>query len=289
VKVRIYNSAGEEVYALAQDLGAYHVLSGVQAGGGPFVPDAGGSISYLLLGTDNSFTWDGRNAAGQYVASGSYSVVFEQPSFSGPPALYTASATVLRAGTDSAVDIYNSAGERVRHFNVPLGQASYLRMDATFVPDAASPGLKIRWGEAAAEQLLWDGLDERGQRVSSGVYQVRVTQVAAGASSTLYSAFVTVLEAPSEPLQGLVAAPNPLSPTDGAISVRAPSLGATGRMKVGLYNFAGELIVQGSGVGPRLDLSLPTKLAGGVYLLVVEAQGADGASARKVLKAAVVR
>ena len=288
MKVRIYNSAGELVYTLPTDLGSYHPLSGVEVHGGAFVPDAGGSVTYGLLGAGNGFTWDGRNSSGQFVAGGSYSVTFDQPSFSGPDLLYTAPATVLRASSQSSLDIYNSAGELVRHYNVPVGQASFLHMDPSFVPQPGS-ALKIDWGSAVGSGISWDGLDSRGQRVSSGTYLVKLTQTTAGAFSTLYSGTVIVLEAPSEPLQGLLAAPNPIRPGTGMISVRAPALGSGDALKAGLYNLAGELILQGAGLGPQLDMPLPPSLASGVYLLIVEAHTEQGVAGRRTLKVAVAR
>jgi hypothetical protein len=290
VLVHIYNSAGEEVYALPGDLGVWHPLCGVQSLDGPFVPDLGGSASFLLTGTGASFTWDGRNQNGQFVAGGTYSVVFQEPSAVGPPTLYTASATVIRTPSSSAIDIFNSAGEIVRHIPLNGTQPTSLDLAPSFVPDPNGPGLKISWGAGAADSTAWDGLNAQGQPVSSGVYRVSLVQQTPGAYSTVFSKDVTVIAAPSAPLDGLVVGPNPLRDADGGvIQLRLPGLQSGDPAHVGLYNLAGELVAQSAGFGPQQELWVPSSLAGGVYLVAVEAHNAGGVSARRVLRIAVVK
>jgi hypothetical protein len=289
VRITLFNAAGEEILAQPERLHFFNAITGVNALQPSFVPDLGGSGVVFLQGPDQAWTWDGKGSQGQWMGSGVYLVQFEMTDSFGLKSTYTQALTVLRSPSQTGVDVFNSAGERVRHWEVPGSPVRYLRLNSTqFVPDGVGSGLKISWDDDPAAALVWDGLNDAGARVTSGVYQVRVTREEAGSASSVLKTSVVVLNAPGPLLQDAAAGPSPLPAGTRVLHVAAPSLGPADRLTGRLYSLDGGLVATGAALGPAMDLSLPS-LAGGVYLVELDAQSQDGRRDRRTLKLAVVR
>lgn len=284
MKLRIYNSAGEAVYAPDQPLLFYRQVTGAKALGSAFIPDEGGSLAVQLQGAGALWSWDGRNSGGQWVQSGAYTLVFTGGGDGGDPVSFSVAAQVLRSGASDSVDVFNSAGERVRHYPLRLGAVSGLKLSADrFVP-GQSQDLGLDWGGSAG--LAWDGRDDAGRKVASGLYEVRINKHEAGSGTLVLRASVLVLETPSALLAGALAGPSPLR-RGQRLRLLAPALGASGRLKAVLYDLAGERVLNGEGRGPALELPGTDALAGGAYVLAVEAEE-DGTYEQKLLKLALI-
>lgn len=287
--MKVFNSAGELVYQPSGPLYFYHQPSSAVALGGPFVPDANGTASFQLLGAgqNNVVSWDGRNQGGQWVAGGTYQVVFQGQAPDGTSQTLVVTATVIRQQSASTLAIYNSAGELVRHFSISLTAVSGLVLSAqSLVPGKGSVGIQVSTSPTAA--VSWDGLNDQGQRVAGGLYQVKLVKEDPGASSDQFSAWIQVINAPSSLLEGLAAGPNPVAAGQGSLEIRLPALDDTAQVQVGLYALDGELVEQNAASGNLDTLPLPHGIAGGVYLLVVQARD-HGLAERKVIKIAVIR
>jgi hypothetical protein len=288
VVVKVFNSAGEQVYGPAQPLMFYETPYSAVALGGPFVPDLGGQVAIQLVGAGqyDQFAWAGQGDGGQLVAGGTYMVVFQTKDGTGATVSLQVAVTVLRQQVQSSVTIYNSAGELVRHFSTGLSILNGLTLSSNSLVVGHS-GVTITTGAVGSPTVVWDGLNDAGQPVAAGLYDIKVTKTLPGAADTQYSAWVQVLKAAGSPLDGLVAGPNPLRGPAAALTLKLPNLSPQGQVKVGLYTLAGELVYGNSMIGGTLVLPMHD-MANGIYLLAVDAQ--DGAvSQRKVMKIAVVR
>jgi hypothetical protein len=267
----------------------YNTPYSAAAQGGAFVPDAGGTVTIKLAGAGqiDTFVWGGLNDGGQLVGSGTYLVQFSTQGPSGEAVMLQAPVTVLRQQSSSRLSIYNAAGELVRHFDSGLGAVSGLSLSAgTLVAGHGSLGIST--GGAGSPSAAWDGLNDAGQPVTAGLYQVVVEKDQSGASSVRFGAWVQVLRAAGQPLAGLLVGPNPYCPCKGAMQVKLPNATAQAAVRLSLYNVSGELVVSHRGTGSLLSLPVKPDLASGIYVLVIEAK--DGDLAQRATKSvAVVR
>ena len=279
------------MWAGPQPLLFYHPLTGVPANGGVFVPDVGGVATVSLQGCGGSFIWDGRNSSGQFVAGGVYTMEFSASAPSAPSVNYTDQVSVLRVADQNGMAIYNSAGELVRHFQIPQGAPSYLQFSAGgFVPASGSAGVRISWGTGPSDSAQWNGFNDSGTLVSPGVYLVVLTTQAAGQAPSKFEGSLQVLAVPSDLLRGALAAPNPMRREDRTLKVFTPALQSGDTVRARLYRLDGSLLAQTAGTGSGLSLALPDSLAGGVYLLNLEAfSPSTGKSQNTTLKLAVLR
>ncbi len=274
-------------YAALRDL-----PTGLDASSNVALPDDGGLAVVKLQGTNYIFTWDGSSNSGAKVSSGAYQMqVSVGDSFGGQTTLM-ASLVVMRTPNVITVSVFNSAGELVRRFDRPAGSGGgTLSLDrAGFSPDPADSNNKVTltYGQGATDFVTWDGTDARGRIVASGTYQIVVERQLAGAKPSTQTTSISIIKAFSSPLAEAIAAPNPVLKSD-FVDLLAPNLGLGGWMWAKVYNMAGELVVQAQGTSPRLRVTWAgKKLAGGTYLIRLEAQDAVGGFETKLLKVALV-
>jgi hypothetical protein len=288
--VKIYNSAGELVATLYQQLPLYHMPLGLEAVSPSFVPDLGGAGVLKLVGPDLPLVWTGGSDRGQTVDSGVYNVVVQVVDPFGKATSWSGSLTVLRSDVSTAVEVYNSAGELVWAEHVlPQSPGIVGISGRELVPDAGGPGLKISYGNASADFLNWHGTGMQGQALSSGSYLVKVTQAGSGGSSTT-SFTVTLLQPNTQVFAWLAAAPNPVPAAASSLMVSlqgaAPGISAGGEA----FNLAGEHVGSLTAVpGSYLRWDIPTTLAPGVYILQISARDAQGRLKSAPIKVAIVR
>ncbi len=292
--LRVYNSAGELVAQVAQGLGIYAQPTGLSAAGTGFVPDQGGRGLFQVAGPDLTLAWDGTNTGGQYVAGGTYTAVLTSRDPFGKVTTFTSQVAVIRQPSTLQVDIYNSAGELVRHFEAARkdpGAGNELALSSpSFVPPpGAGPGLTIRFGDGSGDTLSWDGRNDQGGLVQSGSYEVRVFGQEAGGQS-LMTDTVTVVDAGESPLAAVVAAPNPAGADGGPVELLL-SAPAVYPVEARVYDEAGELVAAFSAPGGSSRLSWNPREgdAPGVYLVVLQTREAGGNLAGRTLKVALVR
>jgi hypothetical protein len=288
--MKVFNSAGEVVYGPAQPLMFYQTPYSATAQGGPFIPDLGGQVTLQLTGAgqDDLVVWGGQNDGGQLVAGGIYMVQFQTSGPTGDPITLQVPVTVIRQQAISAVTIYNSAGELVRHFSTGLSSLTGLTLSqGSFVAGFGS--VTLTTGALGSPTVAWDGLNDAGQAVAPGLYDIKVTKSAPGAADIQFSAWVQVLGASGRPLDGLVAGPNPLRPGDDALRLSMPNLPADATLKLGLYTVDGELVyAHGGAAAGTVSLPVRSSLASGIYVLVVEAR-TSALSQRRMIRVAVLR
>ena len=295
----MYNSAGELVKRVADNLGVYDQPSGLDAEQPGFVPDAGGLGWVLVVGPRLPIAWDGSNSRGQWVQSGTYTLVLSSTDPFGHVTTFTSQVAVLRAPASVQVDIYNSAGELVRHFDSQANDklaGSELTLSSTSLAAGSGPAgserdLTIHYGAGQDDQAVWDGRDDEGQLVQSGSYIVKVLREEPGSGPSVLSETVTVIDTVSDPLSGAMAGPDPVGPGTAAVVIQlaGPSAAA---VTARVYDQAGELVdsVNAPQGSRRLEWNVAARNYGpGAYLIELETLDAQGRLERKILKVALER
>ncbi len=288
--LRVFNSAGEEVAVLAANMGLSAKPSGLSAPYPGFNPDSGGQGQLLIEGTSAILYWDGSNSSGQISASGTYHVLMQVEDSFGVVEVWETALAVVRSSSGVTVEVFNGAGELVWSDFVSGGGASTLGLsDSSLVP-GSGPGLKISYGHAPGDSVYWNGLDSQGAEVSSGTYIVKVTQDMQGGGSKTFAAHVAVLGLGQQPFEGVVALGNPLPASGGgSLQLKLTGMAPGTRAWGAAYNMAGEKVGELGGQGDSLAWQLPSGLAGGVYIIRVEAQDGAGRRGAKTLKVALLR
>jgi hypothetical protein len=289
-KVKIYNSAGELVAVLYEQLPLYKMPTGLSPLSATFVPDQGGSGVLKLMGPDLPLVWSGETATGQFVDSGIYNVVVEVKDAFGTSTTWSESLTVLRTDVSTEVEVYNSAGELVWHEHaVPKSPGLVGISGRELAPGTGSSGLKITYGSGSSDWLTWNGTGSLGQALSSGTYMVKVTQSGTGGKTTT-SYSIALIQANVQVFAWAAAAPNPVPTGSQSVMISlqgaAPGITAWGEV----YNLVGEhvgsLSVASSG---NLRWDIPSRLAAGVYLIQVSARDSQGRLKTAPVKVAIVR
>ena len=290
VSATLYNSAGEIVRHLYD--GAYSA-SGVgiclQSGS----MQAGQPGNYLVLDgqlTDGStqLPLDGRNDQGQPLGGGSYVVKWESHDPFGSVQALQMSLIVLPADPIGQLGVYNSAGELVSILPLPanlVDLSDFVLAGPAVYVTGQKISVNLRDSQGHQGLAIWDGRNNAGLAVGSGVYTLRGMGGADQGQGKAWS--IQVIQAPGV-LPDPILAPNPvpLSAQELVVYVLAqPALSASVR----LYNLAGELSGQSYETTPgRLRLPLRS-LSGGVYVAHVEQVDGLGQVHRWNLKVALLR
>jgi hypothetical protein len=153
----------------------------------------------------------------------------------------------------------------------------------------------LRDASGAEHAWAWDGRNDQGMPVSSGVYTVRLMHHEVGSSLLVKSESVTLLQLPSASPKAALAsalmAPNPLqgSQSNGeAVLFWKPAPRTSGLAR--LYSLAGELVAVGADANGSGQLRLPVRnLSGGIYLVEFEVLEGQAVLGRRALKLAVVQ
>ena len=299
----VFNSAGEKVREFHPDLSLKELPLSVGSQVSAFIPDAGQSAELQLSPGAAMLGWDGSNDQGQWVAGGNYHL---QLAFSDPwgkVTTFNAQTTVIREPSELDVQIFNSAGELVRHMlnrAVPSQESELTISGSAFVPppqalnpDLRSPGkgVLIDFDGTGPGGLTWDGRNDHGEVVASGSYLVQASLQIPGRKALVFSRDVSVLDAsPQALLDGALLLPNPLRVRGGQLEIRgAAGPGASQELTARLYSLDGQFVTlaQAAPAG-QLALRLPRELAAGIYLVELSAVDLGGSRHRKLLKMALV-
>lgn len=255
-----------------------------------FCPREGQSASFLVGG--KAYAWDGRGQTGDWVQSGLYWVKLELRDSAGRVSSLTYGLTVLDSPRRLELNIFDSAGELVRAFEleayaqrVGLGP---LGVDVSALALGPGSGAAFHFDFAGLPGPTWDGRGRSGAQVDPGVYLVQLLQRGPSSPLLLSSLQLTVLAAPGELLAGAFAAPNP-APRGGLLRVFAPAASGAS-LSASLHDLQGRSVLEVSapaGEG-RLDLELGGRsLAPGLYILRLNAFGPGGRAQGRLLKVAL--
>jgi flagellar hook assembly protein FlgD len=303
--VDIYNSAGEKVKDLydgpsANPLNQLQMtVAGPQSSGAPVLVDLGG------LGTPGGdLLWNGSNQGGQWVSNGVYYVKVSSIDPFGNVTTTTESVNVIGVENQESIEIFNSAGEVVRKFDLsgvtstvqnmsldlPAGQSA---VSASTNPSTGAitggVNLTLTLANGASRPFFWDGMGNGGAPLQSGSYLIELVRTEPGQTSTIKTLALTLLQSKDSSAQQMASSaqvgPNPVL-KGGAVKVKYHPNGLNW-VQVRLYSESGELIAQAADSGTG-TLVLGSGYSGGIYLLDFEVRSGDGVLARRILKVAIV-
>jgi flagellar hook assembly protein FlgD len=276
------------VDVIADGLPCYQQPQGLQGVEPSFVPDEGGLGSFVVLGPQVAEAWDGKASTGQLVASGTYMVIAEVSDAFGHTTTFTTQLTVVRVDSSVKIDIYNGAGELVRHLDVQGTGATSSGVSLEAPALSSGSSVTIDYGSG---KVAWDGTNDTGSMVQSGEYLVKVTKATGKGEVQVFTQAVTLLDSPDSSLDGAYAAPNPLLAGDQTLTIWLPASAAGMKVKVEIYDLAGEKTaetVQANSSG-HITLDLHGTEASGIYLVRLTSRDGRGTAVSKTLKIALIR
>lgn len=298
VRISAYNSAGELVKTLYQ--GAASVVPGQLNLGHSGFGLGAGSLQMSFPGTlkdgSSSLSWDGSNDGGQSVDPGMYYIKMETKDAFGKVTATIQAVQVLDARPTQFLAIYSSSGEKVREIPLPANLAlNRISLDSPVLAvggdDPAALGkMKLELRSASGSYLSgWDGKNDAGQFVSSGMYSIVLLSRQGSAETRIESKTVQILQVPSADLASRAHAwLNPLPASEKAITISYPAL--AGEACARLYNLAGEMVAAGNDPRGAGLLVIPfSQLSGGVYFVNFEMKSGPRVVGRRIIKISLVR
>ena len=290
----VYNSAGERVNALYE--GPAVVGAGTLALDRDNLALGGADLQIQVPGTlAGGLAWNGSTDSGQSVSTGIYYVKMETHDPFGSVSSVILPVAVVDARPAQSIEVFNSAGERVRSLALPaaLGTNGFdLGSDTLLVGSAGLPGLKIdvRLGQGQVLSSLWDGRTDAGDWAESGIYSIVLLSRQGSEGTRVMAKSVQVLRAPGDdaaadahPLEN----PLPAAQRDLRISYAYHNgLQAT----ADLYSLAGERVAGGDDNAQVGLIHLDAgRLSAGVYLVRLQVASGGLVCGRKTLKVAILR
>jgi uncharacterized repeat protein (TIGR01451 family) len=301
VQAGVYNEAGELIRSLW--LRKYsQPVSSLDLTGSPLTAlnGANGQIGLYSNGVSLGI-WDGTNSSGGPVANGTYFIEIKNVDPNGVVSTVTRPAVVSRSLFRVAANIYNGAGELVKHLygwinNPTSAQLTGVVLSQTVIqPGSTGPASSVQMiiqTSGTAVTLSWDGTGDSGGFVSSGDYIFSVHWDQGDGTAEDISRIVQVKGGEGNNAGNITACPNILTKTGGTFKTRfktAPVPPSTMRAKI--YNIAGEkvAVIQGDPGTGQVDWDA-TGCASGYYLAVVQLLNANGGvSSRQTLKIIISR
>ena len=299
VKIGVYNGAGELVkqiwvQELSQQITNFDLLQT------PTITSLNGVV-YVEVNGQQIATWNGTNQAGDPVSNGAYYVKVDNIDPFGVDTSVSETVTVSRSIAKIQVNIYNEAGEIVKHLyayaddpgNLNLGNVVF--SSGVIKPTMGTPTpngtsvLTMTFPNGVS--VVWDGTNDSGQIVTDGTYTAEVNLVDGKGGEEVTTHNVTV-ERGNNPLgDGAVfAGPNMLTAGASGTTVYANS-SLTLTLTAGVYDVAGELVkkpVTGPAGANRVPVDM-SGLASGLYFVVVDLANPDGHVIQREVTQVVLR
>ncbi len=304
VNVGVYNEAGElidqvRVVQLSQSVDSLTLQGDAITG----LTGPNGQIDIYSQGNLLGI-WNGRGFDGNPVSNGVYFIKVNSVDPFGVVSTVTQQATVSRSLAKVSVNVFNEAGEVVKHLlawvDDPLGTEM---TNVVLSSSALQPGAPASSGQASTVQIVvqtsemavtlsWDGTNDNGSYVTAGDYLLGA-QWFDGQGGTVDISKDILVTANGHRNNGtLVAQPNILTPSKGVTrtTFRYYS-GFDLTLRVRIYNLAGELTSQTQGEsGTNQAIWDATGYASGLYLAVVDLLNNNGGQmGQQILKIMVLR
>jgi hypothetical protein len=286
LNIKVYNSAGEVVAVLATDLSAPSYPSGMLVPSAAFIPDLGQDGSFVLQGLGMSFSWDGANSNGQFVASGAYIIAVQITDQYGRITVLSGTEQVLRQPIGYLVQIYNNAGELVRQWDLRDGNWRLALPGTSGTADQGIALLTLPNGQT----LTWDGVSALGEPVSQGIYILKVEKDDVNGSN-ISTRQIMVLRRGGSGAPQVYAAPNPVPAGAEAVVLLLGGASPAGGVRAELYSLNGSLVSRAAmAMATAGVLRLPLgHCAAGIYVASVEWTSGNVVLQRRLVKVAVLR
>lgn len=310
--ITIYNEAGEIVRVIASEAVSAPVTSVeyyVNGEMNPSVITEGSKLEIRLprvetpstFGTGGtSYYWDAINAQSQEVGAGVYYIKIETLDNYGHTTTVIKDITVVRVDEYVELNIFNSAGEIIRsirqkkEIHTDVVTLNSLGDRLIFTKEGGE--VMIKYGNNIGDYIMWDGRNQGGEIVSSGIYEVQVVlkNASSGAVSEA-SKTVTVLREGKLYIEELKSIPNPYVKGSGGIIRFEWKLQGVeeGEVSIRIYNVAGEIVrrLEGNLTDGKINWDLKTEekhyASRGIYIAVMDAKNREGYKDKKIIKFAI--
>jgi sugar lactone lactonase YvrE/flagellar hook assembly protein FlgD len=304
VNVGVYNEAGElidqiRVVQLSQSASSLNL----QGNAITSLSGASGEIDIYsqgyLLGI-----WDGTGSDGNPVSNGIYFIKVNSIDPNGVVSTVTQSATVSRSLAKVSVNIYNEAGEVVKHLFTWVANPLATQMTSVILSSSVlQPGAPASAGRpsnvqigiqtsGAAVTLSWDGTDDNGAYVTAGYYLLEARWFGGQGGTSDISKGILVMDNGNRSGGTLIAQPNILTASAGITRTTFKYYsGQSLTLRVRIYTLAGELAAELQGDSGTNQASWnATGYASGLYLAAVDLLNNDGGKVgQQILKIMVLR
>ena len=247
-------------------------------------------VVYVVVNGQAIASWNGSDQNGNPVGNGQYYIKLDSQGPDGVITSVSQPVVVNRVLTRVEIDVFNEAGEVVRHLYSYVDDPNGAQMtDIQLSSNILDPGNTSGQGAPGSVNvdvvtnqagdgltLTWDGRTDTGSTVSNGQYMLEV-HWADGSGDTVITRDVVVLGSGSSPAGGRVYAyPQILTggDTTTVFKINTPSL----TLIVTMYDLAGERI-EAPFSGPPGSSAAPWNSAGvasGLYFAVVKIVDGNG-------------
>ncbi len=243
-------------------------------------------------------TWNGTNNAGQEVTNGKYYVTIANIDNYGTVTSVTQVATVARHLANIDVEVYNSAGEVIKHLEQFASDAVTLATSVDVSSTTISPSYQGGQNSSmditlpGGTTLVWNGTNDNGQIVTNGQYFIVVNSNDGQGGDSVVTKEVTVFHRGLNIAGGgVLVYPNPESNRVNGSQINfAANSGSALTLKVNIYTVAGELVTRVEGQPGTSQLTWNFSglgLATGLYLADIEIYDSTGAMQRQVSRIAI--
>jgi uncharacterized repeat protein (TIGR01451 family) len=303
VRVGVYNEAGELVKMVlvellsepvnSIDLKATNTITSLHGTGSSI----GVYYKGHLIGT-----WDGTNQANDPVTNGVYHLKVDSVDMNGVVTSVSQQAIVSRTLAKVQVDIYNEAGEIVRHLYEVVDDPKGADMTGVVLNSGVvEPGSSVPGAPTTVQilvqttgvpvTLVWDGKGDQGSVVTGGHYQIGIHwNDGLGANEDITRAILVVGGGITPGTVFVV--PNILNQSIGT-TVTTFQINSTNNytLQASIYTVAGELVAVIAGnTGSNQASWDASGIASGIYIAVVEVRDSNNVLVqRKLLKVLVIR
>ena len=290
VKVGVYNESGElvkqvTVTEMSQAVAGFDLSNGTL--------NSVNGQTYVVVNGVQIAGWDGTNSNGAIVTNGKYYVTVTNTDSLGQTTSVSQVVMVSRSVAQVEVDIYNAAGEIIKHLysqaddptDTPMTQVN---LSTNFIapnqgqPTSSSTSSSVTITSPNGVTVVWDGTTDQGGIATNGHYVVEVHWTDGKGNQDVISQGI-VVQTRNNPVGNgnIYAQPNVLKGGNTATTLWINST-AQYTLNVGLYDVAGELIKTIQGVPGTNQAALEMSgLSSGLYFAVVEIINSKGGSEGK--------
>jgi uncharacterized repeat protein (TIGR01451 family) len=302
VKIGVYNAAGELVDTiLTEQLSQPIENFALQSSNAITSLNGANNAVTIYFGNVPLGSWNGTTAGGSLVTNGIYYVKVDSISNLGVDVSTTQQVTVNRTLYQTTIQIYNEAGEMVKHlyaYTDDPGQAAVgsVQLSSTLIQPGMAQGAgtpsRLTITLNTGTTVVWDGTTDNGSFVQSGQYFVEVHTLDGNGGETTVIKEVAVEDRNAVNGIGVVTAwPNQLLAAKGSMTTTFhtnSTLSLT--LKASIYTVAGELVKVSTGAAGTNQASWDASgAASGTYLAAVQLFTPNGGLAgAQMLKIVVI-
>jgi len=247
------------------------------------------------------FTWKAINDQSQLIDQGVYYIKVETLDPYGHTSTFIKDITVVRLEEYIELNIYNNAGEIVRTIRQKkTGLTPSVKLDLldTIYLSKTQNNILIQYGPGVGENIIWDGMNQGGELVTNGIYEIQVVLKTKEGTMLEASKTVVILREDKLYFDTVKAFPNPATTALDKfpyITFGWTLQGAeTGIITIKIYNIAGEIVKHMTGdlAAGSLQWDMKTDngkyVARGIYICVIEGKNTEGYRDMRILKVGIL-